>query len=294
VFRERFGVAGEAFMKHQARVAMSSASASEAKLSNETAQPNGERPDGADASKGRTPGAFGRILGARRTGGAPVLFHFTPRGDGRFEHPPKVCSSDVGTRPRRNLELRSANDGVLIDDVELLRRVARGEANAQRQIACRLLRRVERLCRTLLRNREEALDARQLSIIEILKSAHTFRGEGTLERWADRITVRTALRAVAAERRAQRAPVDFAPSTTRPTGDTILLARQYLALISKRQRRVVVMRHSLEYSIEEIAEMTGISKNGVKDRLLRARGILRRMCRREQFLVSVSKGRIEP
>jgi RNA polymerase sigma-70 factor (ECF subfamily) len=171
-------------------------------------------------------------------------------------------------------------------------RVARGDADAQRQVVRRLLRRVERLCRALLRGREDALDARQLSIVEILRSAHSFRGASTLERWADRITVRTALRAAASERRAQRAPVELERDTTHPTSESVLLARQYLDGISERQRMVVVMRHSLEYSIEEIAELTGISQNGVKDRLLRARAIMRRMCRREQLLVDATSSNV--
>jgi RNA polymerase sigma-70 factor, ECF subfamily len=277
----------------ETRRATPSATASETDSRNGTGQPRGGPLDGAGARKGRTPGARGRIVGASSTDGASVVFHFTPQCDGRFEPSPSIESRGLTTRPSRYPGLRSANGGVQIDDVELLGRVARGDADAQRQVVRRLLRRVERLCRALLRGSEEALDARQLSILEILKSAHTFRGDGPLERWADRITVRTALRAAASEQRAHRAPVDLGPDTTRPTGDTILLVRQYLDLLSDRQRMVVVMRHSLEYSIEEIAEITGISKNAVKDRLLRARGTVRRMCRREQFLVGVSKGRIE-
>lgn len=76
-------------------------------------------------------------------------------------------------------------------------------------------------------------------------------------------------------------------------GESALLARQYLDRISERQRMVVILRHGLEYSIEEIAEMTGISQNTVKDRLLRARGIMRRMFRREQFLVDVSGNEVD-
>jgi DNA-directed RNA polymerase specialized sigma24 family protein len=39
---------------------------------------------------------------------------------------------------------------------------------------------------------------------------------------------------------------------------------------------VLILRHGLEYSVEEIAEMFGISPNTVKDRLLRGRSALRR------------------
>lgn len=170
------------------------------------------------------------------------------------------------------------------DDVELMGRVARGDPEAQRAVVLRLLRRIDDLCRAVLRHSVDAQDARQLSILEIFKSARSFRGDSTLERWADRITVRTALRAAASERRAQRAPVDLEPGSVHPSGESALLVRQYLERISDRQRMVVVMRDGLELSIEEIAELTGISQNTVKDRLLRARGTLRRLFRREELL----------
>jgi RNA polymerase sigma factor (sigma-70 family) len=217
----------------------------------------------------------GNIVGTAAVAMEPVA-NSTIRGDGQ--------------RPGR----ASSEDGSRAGDLEIMARVARGDANAQRQVVRRLLRRVERLCRALVRDSEEAHDARQLSLVAILRSAHTFRGTSALERWADRITVRTTLRAAAAERRARRAPLagDFEHNVAKPTTESELLAREYLDGLSERQRTVVVMRHGLEYSIEDIAEATGISKNSVKDRLIRARGTLRRMYRRERSLLDPSTGKV--
>jgi RNA polymerase sigma factor (sigma-70 family) len=171
-------------------------------------------------------------------------------------------------------------------DVELMARVALGEPAAQRILVGRLLRRVDRLCRVLLRNVRDAEDARQLSMLEILKAAHNFRGESTVERWGDRITVRTALRAVASERKAQRMQMEPEPtSTSRNAAESSVLAQEYLHRLSERQRTVLVLRHVLDYSIEEIATMEGISANTVKDRLLRARSTMRRMFRRDHLVV---------
>jgi len=183
----------------------------------------------------------------------------------------------------------SANGSGGSDDVELMGRVARGDADAQRQVVRRLLRRVEALCRVVLRDGEAAVVACELSMLEILKSAHNFAGARPLERWADRITVRTALRAATPKRSAQRVPAELGPGTTDPMSESVLLARQYLDRISEQERMVVIMRHALGYSIEEIAEMTAISEDAVKALLLRARGAMRRMCRREQILFDVSK-----
>jgi RNA polymerase sigma factor (sigma-70 family) len=124
-------------------------------------------------------------------------------------------------------------------------------------------------------------------MLEILKAARSYRGDSTVERWADRITVRTALRAVAAERKAQRAPLDpELPSSTHGVGESVVLAQEYLHKLSERQQTVLVLRHALDYSIEEIAAIEGISANTVKDRLLRGRSTMRKMFRREQWLVS--------
>src|SRR5688500_18309412 len=76
------------------------------------------------------------------------------------------------------------------DDIELMVQVARGEPAAQRVLVRRLLHRIQRVCRALLRNRVDAEDAAQLSVIEVLKSARNFLGESSLERWSDRITAR--------------------------------------------------------------------------------------------------------
>jgi RNA polymerase sigma-70 factor, ECF subfamily len=174
------------------------------------------------------------------------------------------------------------------DDAELMTRVARGEPEAQVILVRRLLRRVQRLCRALLRNTHDAQDAAQVSILEIFQSARSFRGDSSLERWADRVTVRTALRSSRTEKRAQRLPLDVEPipSSHRGSEDAVM-AQEYLERISERQRTVLILRHGFEYSIEEIAELAGISPNTVKDRLLRGRGIMRKMLRREQLILEL-------
>ena len=150
--------------------------------------------------------------------------------------------------------------------------------------------RVQRLSRSLLQNNADASDASQASLLEILKSAGTFRGESSLERWADRIVVRTALRA-AAKRRADGAAIwGDVETAVMAASDPTVMVREYLERLSEPARTVLVLRHGFEYSIEEIAELTGVSPNTVKDRLLRAREAIRRIIRREQ-LVDAASGR---
>lgn len=182
-----------------------------------------------------------------------------------------------------------------IDDAELMAGVASGDATAQLILARRLLGRVQRLCRALLRNAHDAQDAAQVSMLEILQSARGFRGDSSLERWADRITVRTTLRASRNEKRVQRAPVEESERVSAPVGEHAVLAQEYLLQLSERQRTVLILRHSLEYSVDEIAALTGISANAVKDRLLRGRSLMRKMFRREELLLDMPfKEAVEP
>ena len=137
------------------------------------------------------------------------------------------------------------------DDAELMVCVSQGERAAQLLLARRLLPRVQRLCRALLRNSPDARDAAQLSILEIFQSARGFRGDSSLERWADRITVRTTLRASRNEKRVQRTPLEAEPErVTAPIGEHAVLAQEYLLRLSERQRTVLILRHGLEYSID--------------------------------------------
>jgi DNA-directed RNA polymerase specialized sigma24 family protein len=53
---------------------------------------------------------------------------------------------------------------------------------------------------TLIRCAYDADDATQVALVEILKAAPSYRGESSLEAWADRIAVRVAI-GVARERR---------------------------------------------------------------------------------------------
>src|SRR5690606_27390437 len=55
----------------------------------------------------------------------------------------------------------------------------------------------------------------------------------------------------------------------------------YLAELPETRRVALVLRHVMGYSIDEIAELTGVSPNTVKDRLLQGREQLRKNIRRE-------------
>ncbi len=173
-------------------------------------------------------------------------------------------------------------------DLKLMAAVAARDAQAQGELVLRLTARVRRLTRLLCRADADADDAAQMALLEILRSASSFRTDTSLERWADRITSRVTFRLARRER--QRRSLFqrwFAPglalfgdggfvSPGEGLGVDALLDR-----LSDERRTAFVLRHLAEYTVEEISELTGAPPGTVKDRLVSARKQLRSWVRRE-------------
>lgn len=172
-------------------------------------------------------------------------------------------------------------------DLALMKRVAQGDPRAQRVLAHRLSPRVQRIARRLLSSAADAEDAAQNSLLEILRSSGSYAEQSSIERWADRITVRTSLRLA----REQRKPwllgslidVESLASfgRTQPAEQTPRPIESYLAELKDGRREVLVMKHALGYSTEEIAEALDLPVGTVKDRLVTARKQLRKQISRE-------------
>jgi RNA polymerase sigma-70 factor (ECF subfamily) len=187
-------------------------------------------------------------------------------------------------------------DGTVAADLSLMRRVAAADRHAQRVLAHRLAARVQRISQRLIRNRADADDASQMALIEILRSAGTYQDISSIERWADRITVRTVLRHARDQRRRPwhfGSFIDAETVSAAPPEDTTndLPAAprpvdEYLAELPASRREVLVMKHSLGYTTQEIAEMTQNPVGTVKDRLVAARKQLRKLIGRDVRLRS--------
>jgi RNA polymerase sigma-70 factor (ECF subfamily) len=174
-------------------------------------------------------------------------------------------------------------------DLGLMKLVASGDTRAQRVLAHRLASRVQRVAQRLLNQRADADDAAQLALIEILRSAESFRDESSIERWADRITVRTALRFARDQRkrpwylggRVDAELVRAEVEDSIPREDTPRRLDAYLNELPTARREVLVLKHALGYTTDEIAELLDTPIGTVKDRLVAARKQIRKLIVRE-------------
>ena len=146
-----------------------------------------------------------------------------------------------------------------------IERVLAGDRQAADSIVRELLPRVRNLVRYLVRGDSEVDDMAQLGLMAVLRGLSTFRGEGSLKSWADRIVVRETLAYVKRRRRAEAEQRDHSAElriVDEPSRPDAYLERRRMAEaldeLPEDQRAVVVMHQIVGYSMPEVAEELGI------------------------------------
>jgi RNA polymerase sigma-70 factor (ECF subfamily) len=165
-----------------------------------------------------------------------------------------------------------------------------GQHAATESLLLELLPRVRNLVRYLVRGDSDVEDISQEALIALLHGLPTYRGEGLLRSWADRVVARTTflwLRRM----RESRGPQSNEPEDLRavPSEDAPLdeyVHRQHvvalLDLIPTEQRHALVLHHVMEMSVPEIAEELSIPLETVRSRLRLGRTALRALAAKEE------------
>jgi RNA polymerase sigma-70 factor (ECF subfamily) len=171
-------------------------------------------------------------------------------------------------------------------DVELAGAAAAGNDDARRELAERILDRIRTTVRYLCGDHADAGDFTQQCLVEVLRSAGSFQGRSRLETWANRITVRTAMRLLRKrrQREARFRPTELPEATTTDTPEAVLdrtrvqasMAR-LLQKLTPERRSVLTLQIVYGYSIQEIAELTEAPLETVRDRLKVGKKQLRRL-----------------
>jgi RNA polymerase sigma-70 factor, ECF subfamily len=180
-------------------------------------------------------------------------------------------------RQDRGLDYEKLSDPILVT------RAKDGDRLALDALCARHAPRVERLARHLLRDPEDAEDAAQEALAKVCVRLKQFRGESQFSTWLHRLVVNTCRDA--AERRSTRSHEQLADDLSAgPDADPLRAASMSelrrelcdsLAEVSPRQAQVVVLRDTLGYSFEEIAEATGMPVGTAKCHAHRGRNRLR-------------------
>ena len=201
----------------------------------------------------------------------------------------------MGSLPRRTSSQVDIADPAAEREQHLLRRVQAGEKKLFYELVKPYQGRVYRAAFAVLRNEADAEDAAQEAILKALTHIKQFRAEARFSTWLIQIAVNEALMR---RRRAHSeimepigerqeedgnyTPRDFAdwreiPSEALERKEIRQKLAEAVAMLTQKYREVFILRDIQQLSIEESAEVLGISRASVKTRLLRARLMLRDM-----------------
>jgi RNA polymerase sigma-70 factor, ECF subfamily len=161
---------------------------------------------------------------------------------------------------------------------------------AAEALLLKLVPRVRGLVRYLVRADADVEDISQEALITLMNGLHTYRGEGLLHAWADRVVARTTfawLRRMRDSRGARlHEPEDLVGAVSEDAPPDEYLHRQHVVTLLDRlpneQRHALVLHHVLEMSVPEIAEELGAPLETVRSRLRLGRAALRALAAREE------------
>ena len=150
-------------------------------------------------------------------------------------------------------------------------------------VARQLLPRVRNLIRYLVHGDQDVDDIAQEALLAILRGLSSYRGEGSLESWADRIVARVTF-AWLRQRRPRRTwsldVEDDAADDDATWPDEHLRRRRLVHLLDQlphEQRYALVLHHVLGLSVAEIAIETASKAETVRTRLRLGRHRLRQL-----------------
>lgn len=204
----------------------------------------------------------------------------------------------------------SASSGpgpVDLASVRRARRAASDEA-AGREIVRRLLPRVRKRVYFLVPSEAEREDLVSQCMVEILDSLRRYRGEASLETWADRICYRVCMRAASRLRRRQATEqtseqaldvhvVAPGPGPAGDPHDTYVAGqlegalRRHLDAVPEPRRTAVVLKVLFGHTMKEVAEITGVPLETARSRVKKGLVELRRSAGADPaFLELLGKG----
>jgi RNA polymerase sigma-70 factor (ECF subfamily) len=172
-------------------------------------------------------------------------------------------------------------------DAELATAAARGDRGALEALLARHIDRVNGICRRILGNEHDALDATQEALIAITRGIGSFDGRSQFTTWCYRVATNAALDEA---RRRTRRPVtveslpDGAPTALAP--DDIVAGRldtdAALARLAPEFRAAVALRDLADLDYAEIGRILDIPPGTVRSRIARGRAALAELITHER------------
>jgi RNA polymerase sigma factor (sigma-70 family) len=196
----------------------------------------------------------------------------------------------------------ASDTGITHSDYEALLGAAKsGESAAFERLTERSVPRVFHMLCRITKNREDAEDALQDALLRAFINLHTFDERSSFSTWLTRIAINAALMILRKRRLHRELPMDgpgepgsndwhwdmedSAPNPEKRCAQQEK-ERTLIAAVSELRptiRKTVELRHFQEHSMQETADILGISVAAAKGRLFHARSALRKSRRLRPF-----------
>jgi RNA polymerase sigma-70 factor (ECF subfamily) len=153
---------------------------------------------------------------------------------------------------------------------------AKKDVKAAERLLARLSPRVRHAVYMAVGKDQEADDLTHVCLVEILENLDHFKGTGPLEAWASRLSYRVLMRHLSRRRRAERTvslvPNESDVTTSTPESESErarlrMRLAYHLQKLPPERRITLILRLIEQYSVAEVAELTGSPINTVRDRI---------------------------
>ncbi len=165
-------------------------------------------------------------------------------------------------------------------DEALVRGTLSGDQRAYGELVTRYQRMVYTLVLRMVGNAEDARELTQVVFVKAWRGLSGFDPGRRFFSWLYRISIHECLNHQRARRRFEALEVepesrDPGPEARSEAHETEAQVQQALSLLNEQDRQILILRHFLDFTYEQIGEVLKISAKTVKSRLYTARQRLR-------------------
>lgn len=166
-----------------------------------------------------------------------------------------------------------------MDDETLVQKCLSGDTEAFGELVSRYERPLFNVALRMLRDREEARDAVQTAFVKAWQHLDQFDRRRRFFSWVYRIAMNESLNRATRRKKAdaldeQLVDRGSTPAESAERNEQSVLIERAVAQLSESYREVIVLRHWLDMSYDEIAEALHVPAKTVKSRLYSARARL--------------------
>ncbi len=176
-----------------------------------------------------------------------------------------------------------------IKDEELIQGCLKGKRKYQTELYQKYEARMYGICLRYAKDRSEAMDILQEGFIRVYRGLHTYRGEGSLMKWMDRVMANAAIRYISKNKKIsfqedadlERLLKGNDVVNNDSNANDIMSLIQLLPL----GYRTVFNMFAVEgFSHREIAEKLGITEGGSRSQYSRAKKAMQKILRQNEMI----------